>query len=111
MRAGTLFSFAGNNRGLSFRAEWPPSASLVKSLRRSQKMLVYICSRLTNALKGHIALFAAQVIYALNYSVAKGLMPTYIHPLALVLARVLGAAILFWILSLFVKTQTVQKGD
>jgi drug/metabolite transporter (DMT)-like permease len=66
---------------------------------------------LTKALKGHIALFVAQIIYALNYSVAKGLMPTFIHPLALVFSRVIGAAILFWLLSLFVKTQKVEKKD
>jgi drug/metabolite transporter (DMT)-like permease len=66
---------------------------------------------LTNALRGHIALLAAQVIYALNYSLAKGLMPDYIDPLALVFCRVVGAGVLFWILSLFVKTQKVEKGD
>jgi drug/metabolite transporter (DMT)-like permease len=66
---------------------------------------------LTKALKGHIALFVAQLIYALNYSVAKGLMPEFIHPIALVFARVLGAGILFWIFSLFVKTQKVEKKD
>jgi drug/metabolite transporter (DMT)-like permease len=66
---------------------------------------------LTKALKGHIALFAAQIIYALNYSIAKGLMPDYIHPIAIVFLRIIGAAILFWILSLFVKTEKVEKQD
>lgn len=66
---------------------------------------------MTNALKGHIALFAAQVVYALNYSIAKGLMPNFIGPLALVFLRITGACILFWILSLFVKTQKVEKAD
>jgi drug/metabolite transporter (DMT)-like permease len=66
---------------------------------------------LTKALQGHIALFVAQVIYALNYSVAKGLMPAFIHPIALVFVRVAGAGLLFWLLSLFVKTQKVEKKD
>lgn len=66
---------------------------------------------MTKALKGHIALFAAQLIYALNYSVAKGLMPDFIHPIALVFLRVLGAGILFWAFSFFVKTQPVEKKD
>lgn len=56
-------------------------------------------------------MFVAQLIYALNYSVAKGLMPEFIHPIALVFARVLGAGLLFWIFSLFVKTQKVEKKD
>jgi drug/metabolite transporter (DMT)-like permease len=60
---------------------------------------------LSNALKGHIALFAAQIIYALNYSIAKGLMPNFINPLAL------GAGVLFWILSVFVTTQKVERAD
>lgn len=66
---------------------------------------------LTNALKGHIALFAAQIIYALNYSIAKGLMPTYIGPLAIVFMRVIGACALFWVVSLFVKTDKIERTD
>ncbi len=66
---------------------------------------------MTNALKGHIALFAAQLIYALNYSIAKGLMPTYIGPLAIVFMRVIGACALFWLLSLFTKTEKVERAD
>ena len=66
---------------------------------------------MTNILKGHIALFIAQIVYALNYSIAKGLMPTYIGPIALVFLRIFGACILFWILSLFLKTETVAKKD
>jgi len=58
-----------------------------------------------------MALLAVQVVYALNYSIAKGFMPTFIRPLALVFARVIGAGILFWILSLFVKTQAIDKKD
>jgi drug/metabolite transporter (DMT)-like permease len=66
---------------------------------------------LSNALKGHIALFVGQVIYALNYSIAKGLMPNYMGPIAMVFLRILGAGLLFWILSLFVKTQKVERQD
>jgi len=66
---------------------------------------------LSKALKGHIALLIAQIIYALNYSIAKGLMPAYISPIALVFMRIIGAGALFWILSLFLKTQKVEKQD
>lgn len=66
---------------------------------------------MTNALKAHISLFAAQVIYALNYSIAKDLMPTHIGPLALVLLRIGGAGLLFWTLSLFTKKESLVKGD
>ena len=66
---------------------------------------------MTKALKAHIALFVAQIIYALNYSIAKGLMPDHMGPLAIVLFRVAGAAVLFWITSLFVTTQAVERKD
>ena len=38
-------------------------------------------------------------------------MPAFIHPIALVFVRVLGAGILFWLVSLFVETQEVEKKD
>ncbi|MFO0436726.1 MAG: EamA family transporter, partial [Sphingobacteriaceae bacterium] len=60
---------------------------------------------------GHIALLLAQVIYAMNYSIAKDLMPTYLQPLALVVMRILGAAVLFWLVSLFAKKEKVAKED
>jgi drug/metabolite transporter (DMT)-like permease len=62
-------------------------------------------------MKGHIALFVAQVIYALNYSIAKSLMPGFISPMSLVFSRIIGAAVLFWILSIFAKTDKIARED
>lgn len=62
-------------------------------------------------LRAHIFLFSVQVIYALNYSIAKDLMPTYISPFGLVTMRIGGACILFWILSLFMKPEKVERDD
>ena len=66
---------------------------------------------MNSPLKAHISLFAAQVIYALNYSIAKDLMPVYIKPLGLVMLRISGALLLFWVLSLFSKKESLEKGD
>ena len=66
---------------------------------------------MTPVLRAHIFLFAAQVIYALNYSIAKDLMPTYISPLGLVTIRVGGACILFWLLSFTMKPEKVAGAD
>lgn len=66
---------------------------------------------MTDSLKAHISLFAAQIIYALNYSIAKDLMPTFIGPFALVLMRIIGAGLLFWLMSLFAKPEPLIKGD
>ena len=61
--------------------------------------------------KAHLSLFIAQVIYALNFSIAKDLMPNIIKPLGLVLVRIIGAFILFWTLSFFFKTEKIEKKD
>ncbi len=66
---------------------------------------------MNSTLKAHISLFTAQVIYALNYSIAKDLMPAHIKPLGLVMLRISGALLLFWILSFFSKKEPLQKGD
>lgn len=66
---------------------------------------------MTDSLKAHISLFAAQVIYALNYSIAKDLMPDFMGPGALVLLRVVGAGLLFWCVSLFIPSEKLHKGD
>ena len=64
---------------------------------------------MNNTVKAHLSLLAAQIIYALNYSIAKGLMPTFIGPTGLVFMRVSGACFLFWILSLFTEKEKVPK--
>ena len=44
----------------------------------------------------HIALFVVNLIYGVNYVVAKGLMPNVIGASGFILLRVLGAVLLFW---------------
>lgn len=68
---------------------------------------------LTLSQKGHLALFSAQVIYAMNYSIAKDIMPQYLHPVSLVFLRIVGAMVLFWILSIFIRKdrQNVSSKD
>lgn len=66
-------------------------------------------------LRAHVALFSAQVIYALNYSIAKDLMPHegwagYIGPGALVLLRIAGACVLFWTVSFFSPPEKIDRG-
>jgi drug/metabolite transporter (DMT)-like permease len=59
----------------------------------------------------HIALLAANIIYGINYSIAKAVMPDFIKPLALVSLRSLVAALLFWISSLFIPREKVSRKD
>ncbi len=62
-------------------------------------------------IKAHISLFAVQVIYALNYSIAKDLMPDHISPFGLVMMRAGGAFILFWLISFMFKPEKIEKND
>jgi drug/metabolite transporter (DMT)-like permease len=64
--------------------------------------------------KRFLAILAATVasfIYGVNHTLAKGLMPEYIQPFGFILLRVLGAAILFWIISIFIKSEPIQRRD
>lgn len=60
--------------------------------------------------QAHLALLTVNILYGANYSIAKEVMPAFIHPFAFVLIRVAGAAILFWIVSaLFIKEKIDKK--
>jgi len=61
-------------------------------------------------LKAHLALLGANVIYGLNYSIAKDVMPAHILPFGFIFCRVLGALGLFWLVHSF-KYEKVAKQD
>jgi drug/metabolite transporter (DMT)-like permease len=46
--------------------------------------------------RAHLSLVGITLIFGLHYSIAKGLMPGYFHPMQLLFLRSLGAVILFW---------------
>nr|WP_240915524.1 DMT family transporter [Polaribacter sp. 20A6] len=58
-----------------------------------------------------IAVTIATIIYGLNYSIAKEVMPIYVKPFGFILIRVFGATIIFWSLGLFIKSQKIEKSD
>jgi len=58
-----------------------------------------------------LAATATETIYGINHTIAKGLMPQVIQPYGFILLRVSGAALLFWTLSLFVKSEPIEKRD
>jgi drug/metabolite transporter (DMT)-like permease len=59
----------------------------------------------------HLSMVGAYIIYGLNFSVAKGIMPDYIKPLALVSVRIVIGACLFWFTGLFMSKETVGRKD
>ena len=62
-----------------------------------------------NKVKGHLALFSANLIYGINYLVAKGIMPNYIGPSGIIVLRALGAGMLFWLLKSMIKERVERK--
>jgi drug/metabolite transporter (DMT)-like permease len=66
---------------------------------------------LKNTTLGFLPALGATVIYGLNHTIAKNVMPVYISPFGFILLRVLGATILFWIASIFVKHERIERKD
>ncbi len=58
-----------------------------------------------------LAAFGASAIYGVNHTIAKGLMPAYIEPFGFILLRVTGAAILFWIISIWAPKEKIATSD
>ena len=58
-----------------------------------------------------LAAIGATTIYGLNHTIAKGVMPLYIKPFGFILLRVIGASILFWMISIFGPKEKIEKKD
>lgn len=65
----------------------------------------------TKLLSGHLAMFFSTLFFGLNIPVLKFLMPEWLSGVDATFFRVVGATILFWIVSLFVKNDKIEKGD
>lgn len=66
---------------------------------------------MNNRLLAHLALFGANLIYGINYTVAKDVMPDFVQPLGFIVMRVCGAVILFWLFYRFFFYEKVQAKD
>lgn len=68
--------------------------------------------RAKNSILGHFACFTAYLIFGLNIVVCKDLTSSgAISPLALFTLRSLGAGVLFWLISLFLPKEQVERRD
>lgn len=65
-----------------------------------------------NTFSGHIACFTAYAIFGINIIVCKDLTSGHlISPITIFTLRALGAGLMFWILSLFLPSEKVEKKD
>ncbi len=58
-----------------------------------------------------LAATGATMIYGLNHTVAKVVMPEYVGAFGFIFIRTAGAAILFWLLSIFLPQEKIERGD
>ena len=58
-----------------------------------------------------VAAWIVAIIYGVTFTIAKDVMPQYIAPYGFILIRVGGATVLFWLISLFIKTEKIDKSD
>ena len=58
-----------------------------------------------------IAAMMVSLIYGVSFTIAKDVMPFYIKPFGFILLRVIGATILFWIVSFFGPKEKIQVQD
>ena len=66
---------------------------------------------MTKIVLAHISLFVANLIYAINYTFAKDVMPNFIQPSGFILLRVIGAVTLFLIFYFLFVNERVEKKD
>ncbi|PDH44374.1 MAG: EamA family transporter [Flavobacteriales bacterium MED-G15] len=53
----------------------------------------------------------ATIIYGLNHTIAKAVMPDYVGAFGFIFFRTAGAAILFWAVSFFLPNETIDRKD
>lgn len=58
-----------------------------------------------------IAAWCVAIIYGVTFTIAKDVMPKHIAPFGFIFLRVSGTCLLFWIATLFVKTEKIEKSD
>lgn len=58
----------------------------------------------------HLLVFTANLMYSINFSIAKDVMPAYIQPFGFIFIRVACATLFFWIAGLWVNDK-VEKAD
>lgn len=64
-----------------------------------------------NKAAGHLAMFLSVLFFGLNIPVLKDLMPEWLTGVDATFFRIVGATSLFWIASLFIKNDKIDKAD
>lgn len=65
----------------------------------------------TNKWSGHAAIISANVIFGLGVPVTKDLLTDWVSPMGYMASRCVGAALIFWVISLFTRREHVERKD
>lgn len=68
-------------------------------------------SRLSAMIWGNVLALSAAICWGLNEPANKAIIPDWISASGVALARIFGATVIIWILSLFFKKEKIQRGD
>lgn len=60
---------------------------------------------------GNSCMMLATIFWGVNVAVTKALIPAWMTSDGISAVRIVGGCILFWLASLFIKCQTIEKGD
>lgn len=60
---------------------------------------------------GNLCMLVAALFWGLNVSVTKALIPEWMNANSITVVRLVGGCILFWLTSMFVKTQKIDRED
>jgi drug/metabolite transporter (DMT)-like permease len=66
---------------------------------------------MSKVLRAHLAVLSANIIYGVNFSIAKEIMPHYIGPFGFILIRVFTAAFLFFMVQTFFIGEKMANSD
>ena len=64
-----------------------------------------------NKYSGHAAIILANVIFGLGVPVTKFLLEEWVTPMTYMASRCIGATLIFWVISLFLPKEKVEKRD
>ncbi|MGI6242312.1 MAG: DMT family transporter [Prevotella sp.] len=62
-------------------------------------------------IQGHSAVLLANIIFGLGVPVTKLLLDHWVSPMAYMASRCIGAAVIFWVISLFLPKEPVERKD
>jgi drug/metabolite transporter (DMT)-like permease len=66
---------------------------------------------LNQNIKPHLAIIGANTVYGLNFVIAKGIMPDFLLPRAIIFLRIGGTLALLWMLHSFLPSEKVERKD